>query len=74
MYLRHWLNRTNHNLLFAKLIKHRATPVYSKTAGELVEEGDHVSETGHLYYRPLHYNQWVETKGSSQSISIPYLP
>jgi len=52
-------DRTNHNLLFAKLINAQCTYVHSKTVVELVQATDHASKMGYQLLIPIYCNQWV---------------
>ena len=57
-------DRTNRNLLFAKLIK-RNVPmcIVSKTIVKLVQATDHASKMGYQLLIPLYCNQWGKARG-----------
>jgi len=50
------------------------THMHGENSDQLVYEPGRASEMGHLLFRPLHCDQGVKTRGSSESISIRCLP
>jgi len=69
------VDRTNHNLLFAKLIRcNGCTYVHSKTVVELVQATDHASKIGCRLFIHLTFNKWGKAKGDSELILVCCLP